>query len=111
MHWFTKNGRRYYVRRKQLFGRVVREHIGAGLQGEQAAAEDAARRADEQAQRQSLQQKMQRWEAQQKPLPLLTRATDFLTRTALVLSGLMKQAANGGATRMSTTTTTTTPLE
>src|SRR5579862_8993404 len=99
MAWQTKNGRRYYSRRWQRFGCLVREHYGSGIKGERAAAEDVARRAEEQARRQALRQEMQHWDATQLPLSQLTRASDFLTRTALVMSGLFK---HGGEWRRNT---------
>ena len=99
MPWGTKNGRRYYTRRWKAFGRVVRVHIGTGIKGEMAAAADAARRAVEKGQKQALNDEMARWQENQTPLTQLTQVTDFLTRTALVMSGLFK---HGGEWRRNT---------
>ncbi len=50
MPWESRNGKgRYYTRSKQINGRVFREYLGIGPHAEAAAAEDAHRRAERQA--------------------------------------------------------------
>ncbi len=46
MGWWEKRDRhRYYVRRRELNGQLVREYLGKGDQATRAAAEDAQKRA------------------------------------------------------------------
>jgi hypothetical protein len=99
MPWSRKAGGRYYIRRRKFFGRVFRENMGTGHLGAMAAAADAARRAEEQKQKEALHAEMERWLATQTSLIQLTSATDFLARTALILSGYFK---HGGEWRRNT---------
>lgn len=50
MGWETRKGKRYYYRKERgVDGRVRSVYCGSGARGEQAAAEDEARRAQENA--------------------------------------------------------------
>jgi hypothetical protein len=90
MGWTTRNGRRYYARCWLANGRLHWQYVGPGLKGEQAHAEDVARRQQQQEQRQAFQGTQTHWQATQQPLNDLLQGTDFLTRAMLVLSGYFK---------------------
>ena len=49
MGWELRRGKQYYYRRKRVNGRSVKEYVGPGARGEQAAAEVALRKAKKRA--------------------------------------------------------------
>lgn len=46
MGWDLRGSRHYYYRSRKVRGRVLREYVGGGERGEQAAAADARKRAE-----------------------------------------------------------------
>ena len=84
MSWEQRTrGNRYYTRSKKIDGRVVREYLGCGPAAEQAAAEDAARRAAQEATR-----------AQQQELRLVER--QVATLCALVDAQITAHLSTNG---------------
>ena len=87
MAWEQHGNFRFYVRTRKVNGRVVREYHGGGPAAEQAAAEDALRRALREQQRQAWQQAEEALSVLQAAPALLTGAQDQLTRAALYTVG------------------------
>jgi hypothetical protein len=93
MSWESRNGTgRYYTRWQCHNGKIVRTYLGTGPLAEQAAAEDAARRAARKAQAEAVRTAAQRhWEAVTAYLEL-GRLTDLLMRQSLVQAGYYQHA-------------------
>ena len=88
MGWETRRGRsRYYTRSRTVGGRTLREYVGGGLIGEQAAAADAQQRAERAARRLAQQTDQAAWEAADAPVRQLGRLLDLLVRAHLVSGG------------------------
>lgn len=93
MAWETRDGKgRYYTRSKMVGGRVTREYYGAGPKGEQAAAEDARRRAEWQAQTDALRAEKARWETVEQSSNELEELTTLLMRVELYAAGYHRHA-------------------
>jgi hypothetical protein len=82
-----KGGGRYYTRTKRVGGRFVREYFGRGPRAEQAAAEDARRRAERRAQAEALGAEQRRYADAVGPLLELCRLSDLLVRATLTSVG------------------------
>lgn len=83
MAWENRSGNRYYYRKRRIGRQVVSEYIGAGLDGEQAAEDDAQARQELQLQREQRRQAEQ-LDADLRQADELTRA---LVNAALLLAG------------------------
>ena len=93
MPWEARrNGLRYYYRRGHRHGQLTWEYLGRGPHAEQAAAEDAARRQQRQAQVQERHQEQQDWQAHDALLQQLDQITQLLTRGTLYVAGYHRHA-------------------
>lgn len=88
MAWETRDrGGRYYTRSRREGGRVIREYVGGGTTGEQAAAADAQRRAARDAERALLRAERERAQEIDAELAALHRTVELLTRGHLLAAG------------------------
>jgi hypothetical protein len=87
MGWDAKNGKRYYSRSRRVNGRVVREYVGGGAAGEQAAAEDARRREQCRLEAVARRAGQQQWQEADAALQSFCDLTDLLVRAALLSAG------------------------
>ncbi len=86
MAWETrKRGGRYYTRSRKIDGQVIREYVG--LTGELAAAADARRRAEGQAQQAAWRHECNRMVSAIAPLEEFCDAVETLARASLLLAG------------------------
>lgn len=91
MGWETRSGGgRYYTRSRRVNGRVVREYVGGGEKGEQAARADAEERAMRDAERALIRAEQERADAINAELASLHRSVDFLTRGILLANGFKR---------------------
>jgi len=88
MAWESRpGGGRYYTRSRRVNGRVVREYVGCGEKGEQAARADADERAVQDAERTLIRDEQDRARAIDAELASLHRMVDVLTRGMLLAAG------------------------
>ena len=80
-------GRKYYTRTRRVAGRCVREYLGGGPQAQAAAAADALRRAERQAQAAARRQEMERLRAVDGLVLELFEMANLVASAALVASG------------------------
>lgn len=90
MGWSNKCGHRYYTRVRKANGRVYQEYIGGGIKGDQAAAADAARRAQWQELRNVKNAEKSRWNDSEMQMGDLIDVADLAMRTHLVLAGFFR---------------------
>jgi hypothetical protein len=82
--WEKRRGRgKYYTRTRRVGGSLVREYLGTGPEAERAAAEDAARRADNRA----LRTERSRLEAADAELDDLAETARAIAHAELLLGG------------------------
>jgi len=88
MGWESRQrGGFYYTRSRKVNGRVVREYLGSGAPGQIAALEDEyerRRREEQAAYERELREELDALDAS---VEELSRASDLLVRTALIVSG------------------------
>jgi hypothetical protein len=89
MAWEKRGNRLFYYRsyRDRTTGRVWKQYIGSGPAAEEAARQDAARRAEKAARRRDERAAEQRYEAAHAVLLALVRDCDAITRSALAEAG------------------------
>ena len=88
MAWESRQrGGRYYTRTRQIDGSQIRGYCGAGLFGELAAAEDAARRQERERERQKWREEKTRITEREGPLCALEQVCDALMKTTLETAG------------------------
>ena len=84
MAWESRGGWRYYTRSRRVDGKVVREYVGGGAEGAEAAAADVQRRAQRKAQAQALRAEALQHAEAVAPLDDLCRLTDLLMEATLL---------------------------
>jgi hypothetical protein len=82
-----RNGRLYYYRARSVKGRIIKEYVGTGPEAEQAAREDAEKRAQREARVQRKRQRRQEYEAAQLALAALGTECQNLVRASLLSAG------------------------
>src|SRR5262245_15183044 len=87
MAWERKGRRKYYYRAFKKNGKVVRQYLGSGPQAERAAAQDAERRRQREAEDEARRLESKRWERVETLIRELIRVTDFLVRASLIGAG------------------------
>ena len=89
MSWDRKpnTGKSYYYRNKRVDGRPVKEYVGRGAKGEQAAQRDEEERLQRQLDRQHWLVTLARVEEAGEPVKQLFEVTTRLTRSVLVAFG------------------------
>lgn len=87
MPWITFKNRRYYVRRPRREGRRCFEYWGVGLKAEQAAVEDAQKRAEQLALNQRRKDDQAAWQRSVQPLDQLAAVAGTLMKGTLVAAG------------------------
>jgi hypothetical protein len=93
MAWETRNGRgRYYTRSRRVNGRIVRQYVGKGAKGEQAAAADARHRDQEMAMDQALQDDRRKWQQADGPLEALDELDSLLMEATLYAAGFHRHS-------------------
>src|SRR5262249_28483842 len=97
MSWETRRGRgRYYTRSTRRNGRIERRYFAAGADAEDAAAGDAARRAERQARAQARREQEAWWSALARPLNHLCLLSAQVLHAALLAAGFHR---HGGVWR------------
>jgi hypothetical protein len=88
MCWVSRGDKRYYYRMHRLpGGHFHREYIGSGPEAELAAALDAHRRRQQQAQREALRADREAWERAAAVLDELIASSDVLVQVCLLIAG------------------------
>lgn len=88
MAWETRQrGGRYYTRSRKVHGRVIREYIGAGERGEQAALQDRLRRAEHIREETQCRQQRERYARTDKALTAYCQQVEACLRAALMAAG------------------------
>jgi hypothetical protein len=77
----------YYYRHRRVGGRPRRVYVGTGAAAEEAAAEDARRKAERQADRTAAEADRRRYAAATEPLDGLAALVERLAKAALLGSG------------------------
>jgi len=91
MAWETRSGGgRYYTRSRRVNGQVVREYLGCGEKGEQAALADAERQAARETERALIRAEQKRAEVIDAELASLHQTVDVLTRGILLANGFKR---------------------
>ncbi|QDT66618.1 hypothetical protein [Calycomorphotria hydatis] len=89
MSWDRKSGthKSYYYRNKRVDGHRVKEYVGRGRLGEQAALNDEKQRLQRQLDRQYWDSRLARIDQAEKSLVELAQVTTILVRAIMVTCG------------------------
>ena len=87
-----RGGGCYYTRSKKRGGKVIREYVGGGSVGELAAAADALRRAQRQAEWEARRADKARWQTALGPLQELCSGTGLLIKATFFCAGFYLHA-------------------
>jgi hypothetical protein len=92
MAWHQQYNKRYYYRNRWINGRSVRQYVGQGPAGELAAATDALRRENRQAQATAWRQEQARCAPPFALVRQLCDVTETMLRGALLVAGYHRHA-------------------
>ena len=92
MGWERRGRYQVYYRAKKVAGRVVRTHFGRGPRAEQAAAEDAARRAEREARAREWRRHRERLDAAEDAVKQFCSAVQAVVAAHLRLGGYYRDA-------------------
>jgi hypothetical protein len=92
MAWVSRHEKRYYYRSVRVGHTVRRIYAGTGEAGQQAAAEDARRRAARFAREEALREEAEQWDEAEIQLGEFVRLTEILARAALMAAGYFRHA-------------------
>jgi hypothetical protein len=84
MAWERRGRQTYYTRSRRVHGRVVREYVGRGPEGQLAAALDARRQQQREASRTARRLEREAWDAATGPLNELIKLSELFMRAALL---------------------------
>jgi len=87
MAWETRGRGRYFYRSSWAGGKVCRQYLGTGAEGERAAAEDEARRSARRTAFDAERADAARRDEADAPLAALLEAADLLARASLAGAG------------------------
>ena len=100
MPWAQRGPHRYFFRKQKVRGRVVRRSLGRGPEAQLAAALDAQKQREREAQWAQRRQDRERWEAEAGFLQRLIAASDLLVRAALLAAGFHQHQQGAWRRRM-----------
>jgi hypothetical protein len=92
MAWESRQGKQYYYRSVRVGHTVRRVYAGTGEDGQQAAAEDARRRAARLAREEARREEAELWDEAESQLGEFVRLTENLARAALMTAGYFRHA-------------------
>ena len=88
MPWEQRGGRgRYYTRKRTVNGRTVREYVGTGMKGEEAAAADQARRIERLQEQAALRAELEQYESIEVQHTAWSEVVQQLAYTSLIVAG------------------------
>lgn len=87
-----RNGRLYFYRTRYVAGRTVKEYVGRGPKAEQAAKEDASKRAQREACLLSKRERRREYESVQMTFTALAAECQSLVRASLLSAGYYQHA-------------------
>lgn len=87
MAWEKRRGGCYYYRSKRVGNRVIKEYFGCGPEAQQAALEDAQKRAEQEARRLAARQEREQHDAATEAVVQLGSQVDMLVKAALTAAG------------------------
>jgi hypothetical protein len=87
MPWAQRGPHRYFFRKQKVRGRVIRRSLGRGPEAQLAAALDAQKQREREAQWARRRQERGRWDAKTETVQRLIEVSDLLVRAALVAAG------------------------
>ena len=87
MPWTRRGRHRYFFRKRRVGGRVVRRSLGRGPEAQLAAALDAQKQREREAEWARRRRERGRWDAKTETVQRLIEVSDLLVRAALLAAG------------------------